>query len=148
MAAATQRVEKLSDPGGPLFKTLDGLPPLLPDLSRAAAAAPPLMAQLDQTLQTVSGLTAGPEAPVARSLADLQASLAVLRQLGDQLSTLMVQTRAPVAAFAQSGLPSLQGLIQDMDRAVGEISRTVRDLRQNPSQFLLGDPGSQGVKLQ
>ena len=35
-----------------------------------------------------------------------------------------------------------------MDRAVGEISRTVRDLRQNPSQFLLGDPGSQGVKLQ
>ncbi len=52
------------------------------------------------------------------------------------------------SAFAQTGLPSLQGLIQDMDRAVSEVSRTVRDLRQNPSQFLLGDPAAQGVKLQ
>ena len=106
------------------------------------------MAQAGQTLQTVNHLTAGPDAPVARTLADLQASLADLRQLGDQLSTLVAQTRAPVAAFAQTGLPSLQGLIQDMDRAVSEVSRTVRDLRQNPSQFLLGDPASQGVKLQ
>ena len=35
-----------------------------------------------------------------------------------------------------------------MDRAVGEVSRTVRDLRQDPSRFLLGDPAAEGVKLQ
>jgi ABC-type transporter Mla subunit MlaD len=99
-------------------------------------------------VQAVATLTAGPEAPVARTLADLQASLADLRKLGGQVSTLVSQTRAPVAAFAQSGLPSLQGLIQDMDRTVGEISRTVRDLRQDPERFLLGDPASQGVRLQ
>lgn len=147
-AAATQLLEKLADPQGPLFQTLDGLPPLMADAGRAAAAAPPLMAQVDRTLQTVNGLTAGPDAPVAQTLAELRASLADLRQLGDQLSTLMAQTRAPVTAFAQTGLPSLQGLIQDMDRAVGEISRAVRDLRQNPTRFLLGDPASQGVRLQ
>ncbi|MGD9507672.1 MAG: MlaD family protein [Geminicoccaceae bacterium] len=148
MAAATQLLEKLSDPQGSLFKTLDGLPPLMEDVGRAAAAAPPLMVEVDQTLRTVNGLTAGPDAPVARTLADLQASLADLRKLGNQLSALVAQTRAPVAAFAQTGLPSLQGLIQDMDRAVGEISRTVRDLRQNPARFLLGDPASEGVRLQ
>lgn len=148
MAATTQLVEKLSDPHGPLFKVLDGLPPLVADLSRAAAAAPPLMTQADETLRTVNALTAGPEAPVARTLADLQASLADLRRLGDQASTLLSQTQAPVAAFTQTGLPNLQGLIQDMDRTVGEISRTVRDLRQNPSRFLLGDPASEGVRLQ
>ncbi len=148
MAATTQLVEKLSDPHGPLFKVLDGLPPLVADLSRTAAAAPPLMTQADETLRTVNALTAGPEAPVARTLADLQASLADMRRLGDQVSTLLSQTQAPVAAFAQTGLPNLQGLIQDMDRTVSEISRTVRDLRQNPSRFLLGDPASEGVRLQ
>jgi hypothetical protein len=96
----------------------------------------------------VNALTTGPEAPVVRTLADLQASLSDLRRLGDDVSTLLAQTRAPVAAFAQTGLPNLQGLIQDMDRAVSEISRTVRDLRQNPSRFFLGDPASEGVKLQ
>ena len=88
------------------------------------------------------------EAPVARTLGDLQASLGDLRRLSDQLTTLVAQTRVPVAAFAQTGLPNLQGLIQDMSRTVGEISRTVRDLRQDPARFLLGDPAAQGVKLQ
>ena len=58
------------------------------------------------------------------------------------------QIRTPVVGFAQGGLPELQGLIQDLDRAVGEVSRTVRDLRQDPARFLLGDPAAQGVKLQ
>ena len=53
-----------------------------------------------------------------------------------------------MVGFAQSGLPELQGLIQDADRAVGEVSRTIRDLRQDPERFLLGDPAAEGVKLQ
>ena len=60
---------------------------------------------------------------------------------------MLKQVQAPVAGFAQSGLPQLQGLIQDLDRAVGEVSRTVRDLRQNPTRFLLGDPAAEGVRL-
>ena len=148
MAAATQLLEKMSDPQGPFFETLDRLPPLIANLDQTAKALPPVLEQAGQTLGAVNQLAVGPEAPVTRTLADLQASLADLRRLGDQLATLVAQTRAPVAAFAQTGLPSLQGLIQDMDRAVSEVSRTVRDLRQNPSQFLLGDPAAQGVKLQ
>jgi paraquat-inducible protein B len=148
MAAATQLLEKLSDPQGALFKSLDGLPPLVAEVSRVAAAAPPLIEETGRTLRTVNALTAGSDAPVVRALAELQASLADLRKLSDQVSALVSQTRAPVAAFAQAGLPNLQGLIQDMDRAVGEISRTVRDFRQNPSRFLLGDPASEGVRLQ
>jgi paraquat-inducible protein B len=148
MAAASQLLGRLSDPKGPLFQALDGLPPLLANLNNAATALPPVLDRAGQTLEAVNGLTVGPEAPIARTMADLQASLADLRKLANQLATLVSQTRAPVVAFAQMGLPSLQGLIQDMDRAVSEISWTVRDLRQNPSRFLLGDPASQGVRLQ
>jgi hypothetical protein len=61
--------------------------------------------------------------------------------------TILGQTRAPVVGFAQSGLPELQGLLQDAERAVGELSRTVRDFRQDPERFLLGDRAAEGVKL-
>ena len=148
MRSMTALSELLADPGGPLFQILDRVPPLLADLNRTVRALPPVIEQAGQTLDSVNGLTTGPDAPIARTLADLQASLADLRRLGDQLSSVLTQTRTPLVGFAQTGLPSLQGLIQDTDRAVSEISRTVRDLRQNPSRFLLGDPAAQGVKLQ
>ena len=148
MAAASQLLGELSDPKGALFATLDRLPPLLTSLNDTATRLPPVLDQAGQTLASVNGLTAGPEAPVARTLTNVQASLGDLSRLSDQLATLVAQTRVPVAAFAQTGLPNLQGLIQDMSRTVGEISRTVRDLRQDPARFLLGDPAAQGVKLQ
>ena len=85
---------------------------------------------------------------MAKSLTELQATLVATRSLTQQLPRSLDQVRAPVVGFAQGGLPQLQGLIQDPDRAVGEVSRTVRDLRQDPTRFLLGDPAAQGVKLQ
>jgi hypothetical protein len=85
---------------------------------------------------------------VATTLGELEANLVETRKLSRELTTMVGQVRAPVIGFAQSGLPQLQGLIQDVDRAVGEVSRTVRDLRQDPTRFLLGEPAAEGVKLQ
>ena len=50
------------------------------------------------------------EAPVMKTLADLQATLVATRKLGEQLTTILGQTKAPVVGFARSGLPELQGL--------------------------------------
>ena len=41
MAAATQLLEKMSDPQGPLFETLDRLPPLIADLDQTAEDVAP-----------------------------------------------------------------------------------------------------------
>lgn len=138
----------LAEPDGPLMRALDRIPPLLASLDQAAAGIPEVVTQADRTMTSVADLVGGPEAPVAKTLRDLEAALLSARKLGDELGGVVVQARAPVVGFAQTGLPELQGLIKDMDRTVGEINRTVRDLRQDPERFLLGDPAAEGVKLQ
>ena len=64
MAAATQLLEKMSDPQGPLFATLDRLPPLIANLDQTAKTLPPVLEQAGQTLGAVNDLAVGPEAPV------------------------------------------------------------------------------------
>ena len=130
------------------MQALDRVPTLLANLDQAVAGIPKVVQQADRAMTSVGDLVGGPEAPVAKTLRDLEAALLSARKLGDQLGTVVSQARAPVVGFAQSGLPDLQGLIKDMDRTVGEINRTVRDLRQDPERFLLGDPAAEGVKLQ
>jgi paraquat-inducible protein B len=137
----------LADPNGPLLQTLDQMPTLTSDLRDSIAAVPGLVRQANNALTSVDGLVGGAESPAARTLTELEATLVATRNLSQQLLTVVGQVRTPVAGFAQSGLPQLQGLIQDVDRAVGEVSRTVRDLRQDPARFLLGDPAAGGVKL-
>jgi paraquat-inducible protein B len=139
---------RLADPNGPLQKSLDALPGLVADLRRTAAGLPPLLKSTETTMTSVDGLITGTKAPVTQTLGEVQGTLVVLRKLSDQLNTLIGQVKAPVAGFAQNGLPNLQGLIDDTDRTVNELSRTLRDLRQNPARFLLGDPAAGGVRLQ
>ncbi len=148
MRSVAELSQRLADPKGPLFETLEDLPSLIREIDGSIAALQPLVAQADQALASAKALVDGPDAPVVTTLADLQETLVALRRLGDQLTSTVGQSRAPLVAFAQSGLPNLQGLIQDADRVVNELSRTLRDLRQNPSKFLLGDPAAQGVRLQ
>ena len=124
------------------------LPALMAEVRATTAAVPGLVHQADLALASVGGLVGGPEAPVMKTLADLQATLVATKKLSGQLTTILGQTRAPLVGFAQSGLPELQGVIHDADRAVGELSRTIRDFRQDPERFLLGDQAAEGVKLQ
>lgn len=147
LRSTARLADTLASPDGPLLQSLSQVPGLMAQLQEATAALPGLVEQANQTMKSVGALTDGPEAPLAQTLEELQATLISSRAVGEQVSTLLKQVQAPVAGFAQSGLPQLQGLIQDLDRAVGEISRTVRDLRQNPTRFLLGDPAAEGVRL-
>ena len=145
--ALSHLARQLGDESGPLLQTLNQMPQLTADLRTTAAALPSLVQQVDQTLQSVGKLTDGPDAPLSKTLTDLQATLQTTRSIAAQAESLLRQIQPPVVGFTQNGLPSLQGLIEDLDRAVGEISRTVRDLRQNPTRFLLGDPAAEGVRL-
>ena len=135
---------------GRCSQTLDQLPAAdgrssAVDRRRAGACA----AVPNETLASVDGLVGGAnDAPVTKSLTDLQATLVATRTLGrSSWPSSLTRSGAPVVGFAQGGLPELQGLIQDSNRAVGEVSRTVRDLRQDPARFLFGNPAAEGVKL-
>jgi paraquat-inducible protein B len=137
----------LSDPTGPMLVSLGQLPALMGDVRQSIAAVPPLLQQASEAMASVDGLVGGAESPVAKSLADLQTILVSTRTSTQQLATLLGQIRGPVTGFAQTGLPELQGLIEDADRAVGEVNRTLRDLRQDPARFIFGSPAADGVKL-
>ena len=142
-------VSSLSEPNGPLLQTLDQLPAVMADLRQSIAAVPDLVQHAQRELAAIEGLVgSGNDAAITKSLTDLQATLVATRTLAEQLSLMATQIRPPVVGFAQGGLPELRGLIQDSNRAISEISRTVRDLRQDPARFLLGNPSAEGVRLQ
>jgi paraquat-inducible protein B len=148
MQAMATLAERLGDPEGPLLQALAQLPRIASEVERSLAAIPVLAQRAEAALATVDGLIGGADAPAVKALADLQATLVATRALAEQLATMVSQVRPPVVGFAQSGLPELRGLIQDANRMIGEISRTVRDIRQDPARFLLSDPAAQGVRLQ
>ena len=148
LRSVAKLADTMADPNGPLLKALNQLPPLLANLDQATADLPSVVAEAKTTLGSVQGLVGGPGAALAKTLGDLEATLLAARKLTDQVTAVVGQVRAPVVGFAQEGLPDLQGLIKDLDRTVSEVNRTVRDLRQDPERFLLGDPAAEGVKLQ
>ena len=148
LRSVAKLADTMADPNGPLLKSMSQLPPLLANIDQVTAALPAVVAEAKVTLGSVQGLVGGPDAALAKTMGDLEATLLALRKLTDQVTTVVGQVRAPVVGFAQQGLPDLQGLIKDLDRTVSEVNRTVRDLRQDPERFLLGDPAAEGVKLQ
>ena len=148
LRSVAKLADTMADPNGPLLKSMSQLPPLLANIDQVTAALPAVVAEAKVTLGSVQGLVGGPDAALAKTMSDLEATLLALRKLTDQVTNVVGQVRAPVVGFAQQGLPDLQGLIKDLDRTVSEVNRTVRDLRQDPERFLLGDPAAEGVKLQ
>ena len=148
MKAMSSLADRLADPNGPLLQTMNRLPVIAGDVQRSLAAVPAMVERANEAMATVDGLVGGDQAPVVKALADLQATLVSTRTLTEQLATMVSQIRPPVVGFAQAGLPELRGLIQDANRMIGEINRTVRDIRQDPARFLLSDPAAQGVHLQ
>ena len=49
--------------------------------------------------------------------------------------------------FVDNGLPELQGFVEDATVLVNQLSATIRDMRQDPARFFLGDRAGQGVNL-
>ena len=77
--------------------------------SQSTAAVPGLVHRQTRRWLRSTAWSGGPDAPVAQTLAELQASCRRPAKLSDQLTTMVGQTRAPVVGFAQSGLPSCRG---------------------------------------
>lgn len=140
LASLATLSRSLGDPEGPTQRTLAELPGLVDQIHQAATQVPPLLQKLD-------GLATTGEARL-QTLGDQLAKLAdSTGKAADQAAALIRENRRGLNDFVDDGLPELQGFIADATRLVSELSSTIRDMRQDPARFFLGDRARQGVQL-
>jgi phospholipid/cholesterol/gamma-HCH transport system substrate-binding protein len=54
------------------------------------------------------------------------------------MNAILQENRQGLKDFSSTGIYDLMNLIRDTQDLVGNLNRTVDDLRRNPSQFLFG----------
>ena len=130
----------LGDPEGPTQRALAQLPGLLDDLGNGAQKLPPVLERLE-------GFTTSTEARL-QTLSDQVTRLSDSAiKATDQAAALMRENRRGLNDFVTDGLPEVEGFVADATRLVNELSSTIRDMRQDPARFFLGDRARQGVQL-
>ena len=80
MRSMARLADTMADPKGPLMQALDRVPTLLANLDQAVAGIPKIVEQADRAMTSVGDLVGGPEAPVAKTLRDLEAALLSARK--------------------------------------------------------------------
>jgi paraquat-inducible protein B len=148
LASLANLADKLGDPDGPAQRALGELPALVGDLRTSAAQLPPLLAKLDTLAGSGERLLVTGDARLAAVGDEVTKVAASLRKVTDQASVLLSENRKGVNDFVEDGLPEIQGFVEDATLLVNELSATVRDLRQDPARFFLGDRAGQGVTLE
>jgi phospholipid/cholesterol/gamma-HCH transport system substrate-binding protein len=155
VASFSDLLQRMSDPDGPLARTVAELPPLVQGLGATARAMPELVTRLAALAQASEGLVAATRDLVGKSdtrllavVDDVGRLTVSLRKVADQGSALLAENRDGIKDFTDSGLPQLTGLVEDATRMVNELNGAIRDMRQDPARFFLGNRDRQGVRLQ
>ena len=140
-------LESLSDPQGPLTRTMAELPGLLQGLRAGTDRLPELVAKLDALAAAGGELVATGDQRLKAAGEELSRLAVAGRRVADQASGLIADNRDGLKEFTEDGLPEIMGLVQDANRLVNELNGTIRDMRQDPARFFLGDRAGQGVQL-
>lgn len=141
LASLADAADVFGDPEGPAQSALAELTPLLKELRATTAEVPPVLRRID-------GAAASGDA-LLRQLTEQTSELSQsLGRAAEQAANLIRENRGGLKDFVEEGLPEIQGFIDDATRLVNELSSTVRDIRQDPARFFLGDRAGQGVQLQ
>ncbi|MFL5331839.1 MAG: MlaD family protein [Geminicoccaceae bacterium] len=147
LMALAHLADTLGDPEGPTQRALADLPGMMADLRAGAAQAPLLLAKLDQLASSGEKLVATGDARLT-ALGDNVAKVAAsLRRVTDQAAQVLGENRRGLNDFVDNGLPEVQGFVEDATILVNQLSATIRDMRQDPARFFLGDRAGQGVNL-
>ena len=147
LVSLTTLADTLGDPAGPLQRSLADLPGLIADLRTGAAGVPALLARLDLLVAAGEKLIATGDARVKVIGEDVTKLAASVRKAVDQAAGLIADNRGEIHDFTEEGLPEIRGLVEDATRLVNELNGAIRDMRQDPARFFLGDRAGQGVKL-
>lgn len=148
LTSLARLADTLGDPQGPTQRALADLPAMMADLRTGAAQVPSLLTRLDTLAMSGERLLASGDTRLA-ALGDEATLLAAsLRKATDQAARLLGENRKGVNDFVEDGLPEIQGLVEDATLMVNELNATIRDMRQSPARFFLGDRAGQGVRLE
>lgn len=139
---------RLGDESGPLAVVTAELPDVLANLEATTSQLPALVQKLDRLAGTSEELIATNDERIAALLEDATGLATATRQVAEQARSLIAENRPGLREFTEQGLPQIMGLVDDATRLVGELGVTIRDLRQNPAGFFLGDRTSEGVRLE
>jgi paraquat-inducible protein B len=102
---------------------------------------------LDAFEKSAGGVDAMLEAnrePISAAIANLESAAASIERMADQVNNLVAENRAGVRDFTDTGLYEINGLAQDAQRMVDQITRVAEELERDPRRFFLGDQ-MQGV---
>jgi paraquat-inducible protein B len=109
----------------------------LTTLSALSRHADSTVLEFDDTGKRLNRLLAD-NGPIKTMLAQFTKAGAGLTRLVDELSLVARDNREGLKDFSSSGLYDLTNLIRDTQDLVGNLNRTIDELRRNPSQFLFG----------
>ncbi|HEX6011358.1 MAG TPA: hypothetical protein VFY87_06030, partial [Geminicoccaceae bacterium] len=140
-------LEGLGDPAGPLAQTVAELPALTAGLRTATEGLPALIARLESLAGASERLVNHGDARLEILGEEAQQFAVSLRRVADQANALIRENREGLQEFTVDGLPQLVGLVEDANRMVNELNGAIRDMRQDPARFFLGDRAAQGVRL-
>jgi paraquat-inducible protein B len=128
----------LGDSDQDIRNTLGALSKLTADLGRLSQHADAATLEFGDTAKRLNRLLGESDGPIKTLLVQFNKVGAGLVQVTDQLNLILQDNREGLKDFSSSGLYDLTNLIRDTQDLVGNLNRTIDDLRRNPSQFLFG----------
>lgn len=111
---------------------------LVHDLDRVAQHADTVAVDLGDTAKRLNKILADNDPAIKTLLAQFTKAAGSLAQLSDHLNGILADNREGLKDFSSTGLYDLMNLIRDTQDMVGNLNRTIDELRRNPAQFLLG----------
>ena len=111
---------------------------LLISLAKLGANADSAAVEFGETGKRLNRILADNDGAIKNMIAQFGKTGAGLTQLTDRLNLIAQDNREGLKDFTSTGLYDLTNLIRDTQELVGNLNRTIDDLRRNPSQFLFG----------
>jgi paraquat-inducible protein B len=128
----------LGDSDEHIRNTLVTIDKLATNLDRVALHADTMTLEFGDAGKRLNRILADNDGTIKTMLAQTSKAATGLGQLSDQLNHLVTENRDGLKDFTSSGLYDLTNLIRDTQDMVGNLNRTIDELRRNPSQFLFG----------
>lgn len=128
-------------------KIAEGLGRVTPKLANLVHSSTETAQAMTRTADTANTFMQDNAAGMTKTLTDLQASVAAMRKMADQVNNMVAENREGLRDFTQTGLYEFTGLAQDAQRMVDQITRVMEDLERDPARFLFGNR-NQGVRAE
>lgn len=128
----------LGDSEQNIRSTLASLTALTSDLDQLANHADAAAVGFGDTAKRLNRLVGDNEGAIKSMIAQYSKVGAGLAQLTENLNLIAQDNREGLKDFSSTGLYDLTNLIRDTQELVGNLNRTIDELKRNPSQFLFG----------